>query len=64
MGTLDDGNDYKAKKMFVSEKYKSLTILAIAQEVGFNSKSAFYNAFKKHCGVSPSRFIKEHQKST
>ena len=54
----------EAKKMFVSEKYKSLTILAIAQEVGFNSKSAFYNAFKKHCGVSPSRFIKEHQKST
>lgn len=51
----------EAKKMLVSEKYKSLTILAIAQEVGFNSKSAFYNAFKKHCGISPSTFIKEHK---
>ena len=51
----------EAKKMLVSEKYKSLTILAVAQEVGFNSKSAFYNAFKKHCGISPSTFIKEHK---
>jgi AraC-like DNA-binding protein len=47
--------------MLVSEKYKTYTILAIAHEVGFNSKTAFYNAFKKQSGISPSAFVKEHK---
>ena len=53
----------EAKEMLVSEKHKTHTILAIAHEVGFNSKTAFYNAFKKQCNLSPSAYIKEHKSS-
>ncbi|MBU2510842.1 helix-turn-helix domain-containing protein [bacterium] len=37
-------------------------ILAIAYDVGFNSPSAFYNAFQKFVGKTPSRFREEHCK--
>ncbi|MFC3031003.1 helix-turn-helix domain-containing protein [Pseudoalteromonas fenneropenaei] len=36
------------------------TVLEIAMQVGYNSKSAFYSAFKKHTGVTPSEFKKAH----
>ncbi|MEQ9366509.1 MAG: AraC family transcriptional regulator, partial [Leptospirales bacterium] len=32
------------------------TILSIAYEVGFNSKSAFHRAFSRHTGLSPREF--------
>lgn len=35
-------------------------ILAVAYDVGFNSPSAFYNAFQKTVGLSPSRYRKEN----
>ncbi|NIR73223.1 AraC family transcriptional regulator [candidate division KSB1 bacterium] len=38
------------------------TILAMAFDAGFNSKSAFYSAFQKHTGTSPSRYPRTVQK--
>jgi AraC-like DNA-binding protein len=41
-------------------KYKNYTFLAIAHEVGFNSKSTFNLAFKKATEQSPSAYLKSH----
>ncbi|MEE8622193.1 MAG: helix-turn-helix domain-containing protein, partial [Syntrophobacteria bacterium] len=35
---------------------QDLTILAIAYDVGFNSKSAFNTAFRKYAEMTPSQF--------
>jgi len=35
------------------------SITDIAFDSGFNSKNSFYNAFKRHCGVSPSEFRRQ-----
>ena len=48
----------RARQLLQSDKAKQYTILAIAYESGFNSKTAFYNAFKKHTGTTPSQFLK------
>ena len=56
---MDFINKYRveeAKKKLSSRTYKQFTILAIAYEVGFNSKSAFYNAFKKFTDTTPTKF--------
>ncbi|KAA1244805.1 AraC family transcriptional regulator [Aquimarina sp. RZ0] len=39
---------------------KSVTVLEILYEVGFNSKSSFNTAFKKYTGMTPSAFRKKH----
>jgi YesN/AraC family two-component response regulator len=52
-------NDFRIKeatKILITDK--NLTIEAIADSVGFKSKSAFNNAFKFYTGVTPSFFIK------
>ena len=36
---------------------KHLSFIGIASECGFNSKAAFYRAFKKYEGISPSDYI-------
>lgn len=43
-----------AKKIIVNDN--TFTLEAIAMDCGFNSKSTFYNAFKKHTGTTPSKF--------
>lgn len=48
-----------AKLILVSTEYKKLTIEAIANKVGFNSKSPFNVAFKKHTGITPSQFVNQ-----
>ncbi len=53
-------NEYRIKeaRRLLSEKENwNLTIEAIANNVGFNSKSAFNTAFKKFTGITPSYFL-------
>ncbi|MEN8228229.1 MAG: helix-turn-helix domain-containing protein [Bacteroidota bacterium] len=51
--------DYRveaAKKILQAEKEKKITIEELADQVGYNSKSAFNNAFKKLTGKTPTDF--------
>ncbi len=47
-----------SKARLLDKAYSHLTIEAIGESVGFKSKSAFYNSFKKHTGSSPVVFVK------
>ena len=57
-------NQYRieeAKKRLLDPAKKHYTVLAIAEEVGFNSKSAFNDVFKKHVKMTPSEFRKSYE---
>ena len=41
-----------------TEEYSKLTIEAIASNVGFKSRTAFINAFKREVGLTPSEYIR------
>jgi len=49
----------EVKTRLQNNDHKDLTILAIAYESGFNSKSSFNNIFKKYVGKTPTQFLKE-----
>ena len=56
-------NSYRieeAKILLLDKRGELLTILAIAEEVGFNSKSAFNIAFKKYTSMTPTQFKKQN----
>ncbi len=48
----------EAKKLITSDRPPKLTVEEITEMVGYNSKTAFNNAFKKHTGQTPSEFRK------
>jgi len=48
----------EAKRRLKDPEQANVTILSIAMAVGFNSKSAFYTAFKKHTGKTPTQYKK------
>ena len=48
----------KSKKIFVEDTENKLTIEEISEMVGYNSKTAFNNAFKRLTGKTPSEFRK------
>jgi AraC-like DNA-binding protein len=50
-----------AQNRLLDPDFKQLTVEAIGESVGFKSKSAFYNAFKKHTGQSPSAYMKQNK---
>ena len=56
-------NTYRIRTFIELRKHSpesEKSILELAYEVGFNSKSAFNRAFRKIKGSSPSQFFKEH----
>lgn len=56
-------NEYRvetAKRLLLDPKKQHLTLLAIAFDSGFNSKSSFNNVFKKQTSLTPSEFKKKN----
>jgi AraC-like DNA-binding protein len=52
-------NSYRveaAKRKLVDPAFRHLSVLGIAEAVGFNSKSSFNSVFKKHTKMTPSEF--------
>jgi AraC-like DNA-binding protein len=63
---FDFVNEYrieKAKQMLTDPDKKEYTVLEILYDVGFNSKSSFNTAFKKHTGYTPTQYRKSNSKS-
>jgi AraC-like DNA-binding protein len=50
-----------AQALLLDPAKDNLTLLAIAFEAGFNSKSTFNSVFKKHCQVTPSEYKKKRR---
>jgi AraC-like DNA-binding protein len=50
----------ESKRILTTPQYQHLSMVGIAFEAGFNSKTAFNTAFKKMVGVSPTEFQKQH----
>ncbi len=51
---------FKAKAL--DPKNKHITILGLAYESGFNSKTSFNSYFKKMEGITPTAWVKKHEK--
>jgi ligand-binding sensor domain-containing protein/AraC-like DNA-binding protein len=52
----------EAKKILAGPKGAEKKNTAVAFDVGFNSMTAFYKAFKKFAGMTPNRYKKENHK--
>lgn len=48
----------KAKELMKDKSNNHLTLEAIGSKSGFGSATAFYRAFKKHTGITPSSYLK------
>jgi AraC-like DNA-binding protein len=46
------------KQLVKQPKFRGYTIVSVAMEAGFNSKSSFNRAFKKLVGITPSEYLK------
>ena len=62
MNFFDFVNDYRIHEMIdllKTPENKRFTLLALAEEAGFNSKTTFNVAFKKAKGTTPRKYFKE-----
>ena len=57
-GLINHLRSMEAKKMLDDSQNDHLTIEQIAYDVGYNSKSAFYAAFKKEFNITPHAYRK------
>lgn len=51
----------KAKDCLLDPEYKDLKIITLAFECGFNSKSTFYNVFKKFTSLTPAEYRQKNE---
>jgi AraC-like DNA-binding protein len=51
----------EVKKRLQDSRYNHLKVIAIAYDCGFNSKSAFYNAFRKATAMTPVEYRNKYQ---
>ena len=55
-------NSFRVKKvieMMDKPEYSKFTLIALAQNCGFNSKTSFYRIFKKETGFTPAEYYKQ-----
>lgn len=50
----------EVKKQILAEKNKKFTLLSIAFDCGFNSKTSFNRNFKKVMGITPTDYLKQN----
>lgn len=58
-------NEYRieeVKRLLLDNEFENLTIVAIAEKAGFNSKSSFNSIFKKETGMTPREFKIQNSK--
>ncbi|WP_175418916.1 helix-turn-helix domain-containing protein [Aureibaculum algae] len=56
---IDFINEYRVedvKNNLLSKEFAHYSIVSVGLEAGFNSKSTFYSAFKKHTGITPMEY--------
>jgi AraC-like DNA-binding protein len=49
----------EAKKLLIDKESTKFSMIGIGEKAGFNSKSSFYNNFKKEVGLSPKQYMDE-----
>ncbi|MGD2090203.1 MAG: two-component regulator propeller domain-containing protein [Candidatus Aminicenantes bacterium] len=54
----------EAKKLLRDPKWADRKVISIAFEVGYNTKAAFYNVFKKYTNMTPTQYRQEVTKGS
>lgn len=56
-------NKYRVEEVIrklADPKNREFTLLGVAEDCGFNSKTSFYRTFKKFTGLTPTQYIEKH----